>query len=116
MIRANFSVGKIRNLIATSAWGMGIDDPHFQRVIHWKAKGNLDTFIQRFSRCEWDPNRQRLYLLYHGKDCREDRVVTPGGYKGLRSQKRTRYPNNTSSTGLQAGYNQGSVFYRIDIE
>lgn len=39
--------GTTRILVASSAWGMGIDDPFVQRVIQWKAKtlDNLDRLI-----------------------------------------------------------------------
>lgn len=78
-IRADWRSGMARILIATSAWGMGIDDPNVERVIQWKAKPltNLDTLIQRFGRCARNPTLQGVCILYYEKDCLGDRLVIP---------------------------------------
>ena len=79
-IRADWRSGKSRILVATSAWGMGIDDPNVERVIQWKAKPltNLDTLIQRFGRCARNPTLQGVCILYYEKDCLGDRVISFG--------------------------------------
>ncbi|KAF8462533.1 hypothetical protein BDZ91DRAFT_826880 [Kalaharituber pfeilii] len=48
--QADWRAGVTRILVATSVWGMGINNKHVHRVIQWKAKdmNNLDTLIQRF--------------------------------------------------------------------
>ena len=49
--------GKTRILVATSAWGMGVNDSHVERVLQWRCKNLecLDTLIQRFGRCARNP-------------------------------------------------------------
>lgn len=76
-IQKDWRSGKTRILVATSAWGMGIDDAHVERVIQWKASTlpNLDTLIQRFGRCARNSELQGLCVLYHEKDWLGERIV-----------------------------------------
>ncbi|KAF8457344.1 P-loop containing nucleoside triphosphate hydrolase protein [Kalaharituber pfeilii] len=77
--QADWRAGVTRILVATSAWGMGINDKHVHRVIQWKAKdmNNLDTLIQRFGRCARDSTIQGFCLLFYEKDCFGDRLISP---------------------------------------
>jgi len=56
-------------MIATSAWGLGINDIGVERVIQWGVKrlDNLDTLVQRFGRCARDPTKQGPCLLFTEK-------------------------------------------------
>ncbi|RPB21214.1 hypothetical protein L211DRAFT_765777, partial [Terfezia boudieri ATCC MYA-4762] len=58
--------GKSRIMIATSAWGLGINDKDVERVIQWGIRrlDNLDTLVQRFGRCARDPNKQGVCILF----------------------------------------------------
>ena len=52
-ISEDWNNGHIRIMIASSAWGMGINDRGVERVIQWSIShlDNLDTLMQRFGRC-----------------------------------------------------------------
>ena len=68
-ISGDWNTGKARIMIATSAWGMGINDRGVERVIQWSIThlDNLDTLIQRFGRCARDIQMQGLCLLFTEK-------------------------------------------------
>lgn len=68
-IRDDWNNGQARIMIATSAWGMGINDRGVERVIQWSITHleNLDTLMQRFGRYARDSNMQGLCLLFTEK-------------------------------------------------
>ena len=69
-IQEDWRNGITRILVATSAWGMGINDQKVERVIQWRIKDleNLDTLYQRFGRCARDTTLQGVCLLFAEKD------------------------------------------------
>jgi ATP-dependent DNA helicase RecQ len=66
-IHQQFVTGEARILVATTAYGVGIDIPHIQRVIQWGMMklDDLDDLVQRFGRCVQSRNVQGLCILYY---------------------------------------------------
>ena len=66
MIEEDWKAGRARIMIASSAWGMGVDDPDVERVIQWGVKKleNLDTVVQRFGRAGRNPGVQGACFLF----------------------------------------------------
>ncbi|RPB23673.1 hypothetical protein L211DRAFT_774997, partial [Terfezia boudieri ATCC MYA-4762] len=66
MVIQDWKAGKSRIMIASSAWGLGINDKDVERVIQWGVKrlDNLDALVQRFGRCARDPSIQGVCLLF----------------------------------------------------
>lgn len=58
--------GTIRLLIATIAFGMGIDCKGVHRVIHYGPAKNVESFIQETGRAGSDGTQSAVYILYHG--------------------------------------------------
>lgn len=52
-------------MIATIAFGMGIDKPNLRYVIHLDVPGRLDQFIQEVGRIGRDNQKSYSYLLFH---------------------------------------------------
>lgn len=69
MMSNDWKANKCQIMIATSAWGLGINDIGVERVIQWGVKrlDNLDTLVQRFGRCARDPTKQGPCLLFTEK-------------------------------------------------
>jgi ATP-dependent DNA helicase RecQ len=64
----NFAYGVSRILIATNAFGMGIDHPDVRLVIHYQMPANIDALYQEMGRAGRDGRDSTCILLYAKKD------------------------------------------------
>ena len=55
---------KLRILIATTAFGLGVDCPDIRRVIHWGPPNDLDAYVQETGRGGRDGKPCKAILLY----------------------------------------------------
>lgn len=65
----SFMEGKTRIIVATSAFGMGVDKSDVSMVIHYEISNSLENYVQEAGRAGRDENIQAdCYVLYNDDD------------------------------------------------
>lgn len=67
-VQKNFIEGGLRVIVATNAFGMGIDKPDVRLVIHADIPGSLENYLQEAGRAGRDRQAARCVLLYTAED------------------------------------------------
>ena len=73
-----FNLGKTRILVATSAFGMGIDYPDVRVIVHFHAPGSLEAYYQEAGRASRDGSPGRCVLLFATRDLVVQRKLGDG--------------------------------------
>jgi len=67
-IQESFIKNELQVLVATNAFGMGVDKPDVRVVIHYHMPGNIENYFQEAGRCGRDGKASTAYLLYNERD------------------------------------------------
>jgi DNA topoisomerase III len=63
-VQEEFMAGKLDVMVATIAFGMGIDKPDVRTVIHTALPGSVEGYYQEIGRAGRDGNRSRAILMH----------------------------------------------------
>jgi ATP-dependent DNA helicase RecQ len=78
-VQERFMTDELAVVVATVAFGMGVDKPNVRFVIHSSVPGSLPAYIQESGRAGRDGGEAECVVLYRGADLgRRKRLVTLG--------------------------------------
>lgn len=82
--QSGFSIGRMRVLVATNAFGMGVDYPDVRVIVHFQAPGSLEAYYQEAGRAGRDGAPARCLLLFGAGDLMTQRRIAQQGATGKR--------------------------------
>lgn len=74
-----FRFDQIRVMVATNAFGMGIDKPNVRFVLHWQMPGDLESYYQEAGRAGRDGEESDCILLFEPADMQVQRFLIEQG-------------------------------------
>jgi ATP-dependent DNA helicase RecQ len=73
----------IRAVVATNAFGLGIDKPNIRFVVHYDLPGSVEAYTQEAGRAGRDGGVSRCILLYRMSDTRVQNYFLTGKYPDI---------------------------------
>jgi len=83
-----FMEGRLSAIVATNAFGMGIDKPDIRCVIHYSMPGSLEAYYQEAGRAGRDGEAARCVLFHQAEDRRIHRYFIGSRYSGVKTRLR----------------------------
>lgn len=81
-IQTAFMSGECRVIVATKAFGLGIDKPDIRLVVHYQFPDSLESYYQEAGRAGRDGELAKATLLYQLEDRRVQSFFLGGKYPG----------------------------------
>lgn len=75
--------GELRVIVATNAFGMGIDKPDVRFVVHYDLPDSLEAYFQEAGRAGRDGNRSYATLLWNDSDLKRLRAIHSVTYPSI---------------------------------
>ncbi len=78
-IQNAFMSGETAVMVATNAFGMGVDKPDVRFVYHFDIPDTIDSYYQEIGRCGRDGKPAEAVLFYRPEDIRVPKFLNSGG-------------------------------------
>ena len=106
----NWSKNRIRVMVATNAFGMGIDKPNVRLVIHYNMPDSLEAYFQEAGRAGRDGKTSYAVILYNRQDIKTIQRRVPETYPEPDYVRQT-YENVACFLQVGVGEALGRTFY-----
>jgi ATP-dependent DNA helicase RecQ len=78
-VQDDFMAGRTPLIVATNAFGMGVDKPDIRSVFHYHLPDSIDSYYQEIGRAGRDGNPARAVLLFREEDVGLRRALSSPG-------------------------------------
>lgn len=111
-----FIEGSVQIMVATSAFGMGVDKKDVGLVVHFNISDSLENYVQEAGRAGRDENiRAECYVLYNEEDLSKHFILLNQTKLNIQEIKQiwnaikfvTKYRNNVSNSPLEIARKAG---------